>query len=175
MEELDHLARGRRRADVYGLHVVEAQAGADLRQDERVGLGVLRLVHARSPRTFRGPRSSAHSVARFFASSCSASMPASIAAFSFSQMRGTAKNQVGAHLREVRGDLTRIRAAGGREAEEHRHVVRRGPLGDVRHREPRDDPALVGELDHLLEAVDRAIRFACVSWTPFGGPVVPLV
>ena len=31
----------------------------------------------------------------FFCSSCSASTPASIAAFSFSQMRGTAKNHVG--------------------------------------------------------------------------------
>ena len=48
-----------------------------------------------SPRTFRRPTSSAHWVACFFAASCSASMPASIAAFSFSQMRGTAKNQVG--------------------------------------------------------------------------------
>jgi hypothetical protein len=34
-------------------------------------------------------------VACFFSASCSPSMPASIAAFSFSQMRGTAKNQLG--------------------------------------------------------------------------------
>ena len=47
-------------------------------------------------------------------SSCSASMPASIAAFSFSQMRGTAKNQRGSHLGQVRHDLARVRAAGGR-------------------------------------------------------------
>ncbi len=39
--------------------------------------------------------SSAHWVAFFFAASSSASMPASIAAFSFSQIRGTAKNQDG--------------------------------------------------------------------------------
>ena len=48
-----------------------------------------------SPRAFRRPTSSAHWVACFFAASSSASMPASIAAFSFSQMRGTAKNQLG--------------------------------------------------------------------------------
>ena len=45
--------------------------------------------------TFFRPTSSAHSVACRFASSCSAATPASSAAFSFSQMRGTAKNQVG--------------------------------------------------------------------------------
>ena len=48
-----------------------------------------------SARTLRRPTSSAHWVACRLASSCSAAMPASIAAFSFSQMRGTAKNQVG--------------------------------------------------------------------------------
>ena len=45
--------------------------------------------------TFRSPTPSAHSVAWRLASSCSAAKAASIAAFSFSQMRGTAKNQVG--------------------------------------------------------------------------------
>ena len=75
---------------------------ADLREHELVGLGVL-LRPARSgtsspacsARTFLSPTPSAHSVACFFASSCSAATPASIAALSFSQMRGTAKNQVG--------------------------------------------------------------------------------
>ena len=105
--------------------------------------------------TFRRPTSSAHWVACFFAASCSASMPASIAAFSFSQMRGTAKNQVGLHLGQVGHHLARVGAAGGGEAHEHRQVVRAGPLGDVRHRQPRDDAALVRELDHLVEAVDR--------------------
>ncbi len=48
-----------------------------------------------SPRARRRPTLSAHCVACLRSASCSASMPASIAAFSFSQMRGTAKNQLG--------------------------------------------------------------------------------
>ncbi len=48
-----------------------------------------------SARTLRSPTSMAHLVACLRSGSCSASIPASSAAFSFSQMRGTAKNQVG--------------------------------------------------------------------------------
>ena len=48
-----------------------------------------------SSATLRSPTPSAHSVACLRASSSSAATPASIAALSFSQIRGTAKNQVG--------------------------------------------------------------------------------
>ena len=58
--------------------------------------------------------------------------------------------------------------------EDDRQVVVGGALGDVRVRQPRDDAARPRGTGRRPRSFSTAaIRFWCVSWTPFGGPVVP--
>ena len=123
VEELDHLARRGRGADVHRLHLGRARAArgssrARARPPWRAPRRARRSSSspAWSARTLRRPTSSAHSVAFLRSASCSAATPASMAALSFSQMRGTAKNHDGPHLGQVGHDLARVLAAGGGEA-----------------------------------------------------------
>ena len=60
-----------------------------------------------------------------------------------------------AHLGEVAHDLARVRAAGDREAELHREVVRAVALGDVRHRQVGDDAAAALVVQHLVVRAHR--------------------
>jgi hypothetical protein len=59
------------------------------------------------------------------------------------------------HLGQVGHDLPGVRTAGGGEAEHHRPVVAARPLGDVGHRQPGHDPAVVREGDQFVEALHR--------------------
>ena len=96
-------------------------------------------------------------------------------ALSFSHTRGTAKNQVGL----TAGRYSPIRRGSGQVviviAVDDREVVVGRALGDVRARQPRDHARAVREADALLDRLHRRHLVACVSWTPFGGPVVPEV
>ena len=58
-------------------------------------------------------------------------------------------------LGEVADDLARVRAAGDREAELHREVVRAVALGDVGHRQVGDDVAAAREVQHRVVGVHR--------------------
>ena len=97
-------------------------------------------------------------------------------ALSFSQMRGTAKNHVGLHLRQV---ARRSRAGSAQRRDRHRvddrQVVVRVALGDVRA--PAATRSRARRRGSWMIAVDaarpRPCRLRCASWTPFGGPVVP--
>ena len=60
-----------------------------------------------------------------------------------------------ADLGEVADDLARVRAAGDREAELHREVVRAVALGDVRHRQVGDDVAAAREVQHRVVGAHR--------------------
>ena len=56
-----------------------------------------------------------------------------------------------ADLRQVGEDLARVRAGRDRAGVDHRDVVVGHPLGDVRGREPRDQPSADLERDDLLD------------------------
>jgi len=99
VEELEHLDRRRRGADVDRLHLVEtehrAQPGISASAAATVSASSAGTSSpACSRRTLRIAESSADSMA----ARCSGGCPAAVVsrpAFSFSQMRGTAKNQLG--------------------------------------------------------------------------------
>ena len=100
MEELEHLDRRRRRADADRDRLVEAELLAQAGEHLCSALAAAAATSAgtSSPRCSRRTFSSAASKPRSTGSRCSSGSPASIAsspAFSFSQTRGTAKNQVG--------------------------------------------------------------------------------
>ena len=61
----------------------------------------------------------------------------------------------GPHLGQIRDHLARVGAAGDREAEHERQVVRAVALRDVGHRQVRHHAAVVGEGDDLVERADR--------------------
>ena len=131
-----------------------------------------------SPRWRSRTRSIDAASAAWIGARCSSGCEACIAsspAFSFSQIRGTAKNQVGSNLRQVGQDLARVRAAGDRAGVDDRDVVVGHPLGDVRRRKPRDH-ARAGP-NGMISSIAWAetMMLWCESWTPFGGPVVPEV
>ena len=70
---------------------------------------------------------------------------------------GHPEHELGSHLPGVGRDLARVRAAGDLVAQERLLVVAGHALGDVGHRQVRDQ-ALAGEVlevDAALEALDR--------------------
>ena len=179
VEELEHLARRRRRADVHGDRLVEPEHGAQHGKDawHRPALRgrPVRRAPARpscSRRTFSSEAANA------------ASTPSTLLVGQPGQPRLEAglhllpdprhgEEPVRPHRRQVRQELLRIRAGGDREAEDQRQVVVRGALGDVRRRQPRDHPAAVRNGDYRRSTRAVAMMLRCTSCTPFGGPVVP--
>jgi DNA invertase Pin-like site-specific DNA recombinase len=76
-------------------------------------------------------------------------------------------------LLEELPDLPRVVADGDLQAEDDRDVVVRVALGDVRVGQPRDDAPRVGELDELLEALDRLDEVVVRELDALRRPVVP--
>ena len=157
-EELEHLQRRRRRSG----HVRQSQRSSPsldrsgfehrclgalvgLRQRRGHGLAGL-LEHA----PCRIPSSTASAIAARLASSGSAAIPASSAALSFSHTRGTAPNRVGSSVGDVREHLRDLGTAGDRRPPHHLAVVGEPAVGDVRHRQERDDRGVVGRNGHRL-------------------------
>jgi hypothetical protein len=141
VEELDHLTRRGRGADVDRLDLVEPQQRPHLRQHELVGLRVLGaqvvgdglaglleldLAQAHVERPERRP------LALLVLLGLDAGLDGRL------QLLPDARHgeEPGRpHLGQVGDHLARVRAVGGREAQHHRHVVRAGALGDVGHRQ----------------------------------------
>ena len=84
-------------------------------------------------------------------------------ALSFSQIRGTAKNQLGRTSGRYPDDLARVGAAGDLQAVDDRQVVMGGALGDVGGGSHEITRPPWGELDELLDALDRGEQVRCVS------------
>ena len=150
-EELEHLDRRRRGADVTVLDLVEAELGAQgakiCSSAAATSLGELR-GHLLAALLAGAPSTAAASAALVLGAlllGLAASI-ASRAALSFSQMRGTAKNQVGRTSGRRRAPGA---GRGSRDRTRHeRQVVVGTALGEVGHRQLRDHAAASGQLDH---------------------------
>ena len=166
MEELEHLDRGRRGADVDRDDLVETEMGAEPAEHALLHLGrgcgdLLRdlLAGLLEPGPSRSRPASPSGPAACCSSGRLSSMVSS-PAFSFSQIRGTAKNQVGRTVGQERDDLARVRAD-RTCTPDHRQVVVSGALGDVSRRQPRDDlRSVLGELDQVVDARTSAEQVA---------------
>ena len=162
VEELEHGERRRRRADVDGLELVEAELLAQLRQHQlvrlRVLLGQLRPGPARRParaRTFWWPTSRAHFSARLALLVLLGLDHRLEARLQLLPDARDGEEPARPHLGQVGDHLARVRAARDGVAEHDRHVVAGGALGDVRHRQVGDDPRALGEVDHVVERLHR--------------------
>ena len=102
-------------------------------------------------------------------------------AWSFSQIRGTAKNSVG--WTSLRFDGDRVDRLGEVEHRAAAHEVprREDPLGDVAQRQVGDDEVVLvraacrraaARARLTMVSIEKA-ALALVSIAPFGGPVVP--
>ena len=182
VEELEHLDGRRSGADVDRLDLVEAEHRAQPGEDLLVGAlrpaRRARRAPARPP--VRGAPSEAH-----------ASSAASTFAALLLGLGGEHRLQPGlqllpdprhgeeparAHFGQVGEDLARVLAAGDLQAEDDRQVVMGVALGDVRRSaatrsraRPRGNSISSSSPSHA------ASRLRWISWTPFGGPVVPEV
>ena len=160
VEELDHLRRGRRRPDVAGLELVEPQmrCGASRTPPRRPSqLASASSSGTSSPacssRTFSSDASSAFSIGP----RCSSGARRQHLLQAGLQLLPDPRDREEPgrpHLGQVLDDLPGVRTARDREAAQHRQVVADVALGDVRHRQVGDDPAAVGELDHLVVGAD---------------------
>ena len=162
VEELEHRHRRRRGAHVHGLELVEAELPAQLRQHHLVGLRVLlcELVGYRLAGLLQ-PHLLVADVDRPLQRALALRVLLALdhrveAGLQLLPDAGHGEEPAGPHLRQVGDHLARVRAAGDGVAQHDRYVVAGRALGDVRHGQVGDDASALGEVDHVLEAANRA-------------------
>ena len=167
VEELEHLDRRRRGADVDGDGLVEPERAAQVRRTS---------PRRRRRRPRRSPRAPPRPPARAAPSGSRPRGPAGPGSRCSLGQVGDHRLEAGlellpdprhgeepgrAHLRQEVDDLARVGADRDRRALDHRQVVVRAALGDVGGRQPGDHlAALVGEGDQVLDAADEAQQVA---------------